>query len=76
MKLRFKVRLRWFGAVLQCSCKFVLFLLSINTLRRTIYHWIAKKRRLYHDMNYVNMSNEIRYALNENLEIVIFHIFL
>ena len=37
-----KVRLWWFGAVLQGSCKFVLFLLSINTLRRTIFHLIAE----------------------------------
>ena len=31
-----RVRLRWFGAVLQCSRNFVLILLSINILRRTI----------------------------------------
>ena len=44
--------------VLQCSRKFVLFLLSISTLRRTI-SFDSQRRRLY-DMNYVNMSNEIR----------------
>ena len=38
---KLKVRLRWFWVVLQCPSKFVLFLFSINTLRRIIYHWIA-----------------------------------
>ena len=38
-----KVRLRWFEAVLQGSGKFIPFLLSIDALRRTIYHWIAKE---------------------------------
>ena len=37
-----------------------LFLLSINTLRRTIYNWI---RMLHYDMNYVNISSEIRIGI-------------
>ena len=33
-----KVRLRWFGAVLRYSGKYVLVLLSIDARRRTVYH--------------------------------------
>ena len=37
-KVVLKVRLRWFGAVLRCSGKYVLVFLSIDAIRRTIYH--------------------------------------
>ena len=38
VKVLLKVRLWWFGAVLQYSGKYVLVLLSIDAIRRTIYH--------------------------------------
>ena len=33
-----KVRLRWFGAVLQCKCKFVVFPCTFNITIRIIHH--------------------------------------
>ena len=33
-----KVRLRWFGAVLQYLCKFAVFILSFNILITSIHH--------------------------------------
>ena len=42
-------------------------------------NWISldsQRRMLYHDIDYVNMSNETRVCtLSENQEIVIFHIY-
>ena len=38
----FKVRLRWFGAVLQYICKHVFFLSSVNVSILVTYHEIAK----------------------------------
>ena len=42
IKVHLKVRLRWFGAVLQHTCKLVFFLTSFNVSIGIIYHWIAR----------------------------------
>ena len=71
-----KVRLRWFGADLQYSCKHGVFLSSFYYFNRNYISLDSQRRMLCDDINYVNVEYKIDVNIKKKLKNEIFNNFI